>query len=156
MSIIYSYFGFFGPYILTLISLFYIIKFHNKYVLLYIICQFFNVVLNFILKNLLKDPRPDNEEKFIDIQRLNIDKYGMPSGHAQTAWYNIGIIMLIDTPFYIKILSIIIACLTIYQRYIFNNHTILQLAVGTVIGLLVAFISHYSIKLYDCKYNSQV
>jgi membrane-associated phospholipid phosphatase len=154
--IVHNYLGFFGPYILTIINIFYIFHIQEKFFFLYIISHVINIVLNIILKNIIKDPRPSDEKSFLDVERLHMDKYGMPSGHAQTAWYNVGIIMLNKVPIYIKILSIIIACLTIYQRYIYKNHTVIQLVVGMIIGLLLAYISNYVIKQYDYKCNSPV
>jgi len=151
IATIYNYVGFFGPYILTLFSMFFMFQNPNYNMWLFLIFNLINIVLNFILKNVLKDPRPNNEKKFMNIQRLNIDKYGMPSGHAQVAWYNVGIIMLNTIPISIKLISLVIACLTMYQRYNFNNHSVIQLFVGTVIGLLFAYISDYFIKYIDYK-----
>ena len=148
---IYNNVGFFGPYILTLFSIFYMFRTPNYNMWLFISFNLINVVLNFVLKNVIKEPRPDNEKEFMNIQRLNIDKYGMPSGHAQVAWYNVGILVLNSVPLSIKILSLSIACLTLYQRYIFNNHSVDQLIVGTVVGLLFAYISDYYIKYSDYR-----
>lgn len=133
--------GFFSPLILIFISLIFIKK-SKKMMFYYIIFYIFNIILNIALKNIIKEPRPDNEQSFLDIERPNFDTYGMPSGHAQLVWYNIYFIFIKVNNNKIKYLSLLIGCITIYQRYINKNHNELQLFFGSIIGILNAIISN--------------
>ena len=64
----------------------------------------------------------------------------MPSGHAQNCAYCLAFInMVLNDPF-ITAIYIVFTFNTLFQRYLYNNHTILQLVVGTFIGLFVGYI----------------
>jgi membrane-associated phospholipid phosphatase len=99
----------------------------------------FNNILNILLKLFIKEPRPSKDQKTIEIgvvngARIGFDKFGMPSGHAQNCGYIIAFItMALNNPF-ISALYLVISVISLFQRYLFNNHSALQLVVGFVIG----------------------
>jgi large-conductance mechanosensitive channel len=49
--------------------------------------------------------------------------------------------MLLNNP-YITGLYTIISFNSIFQRYLYNNHTILQLIVGTIVGTIFGYIMY--------------
>ena len=98
-----------------------------------------NNILNIILKLFIKEPIPSNDQKTIEIAINNglwvgFDKFRMPSSHAQNCGYClVFIIMTFNNPF-ITTLYMGITLISVSQRYLYNNHTILQLTIGLLIG----------------------
>ena len=148
---LYDYIGFFGPFILSLWNLYSLQD--SELIYDYVIFYIITICSNIILKNVIKDPRPLNESSLFIASRMSIDEYGMPSGHAQTVWYNAGIILLGNQSYYVKIISLTIACLTIIQRYMYNNHTFEQLLIGTLLGCITSYIVFMK---HGYKYTSPI
>ena len=139
-----DYIGLFAPIILFFLSLF-LLRNNKKYLYFFFYGFILNNILNIILKVAIKEPRPTAERKVIEIgianeARISFDKFGMPSGHAQNCAYCLAFItMVLNDPF-ITAFYTVITFNTLFQRYLYNNHTILQLVVGTFIGLFVGYI----------------
>lgn len=135
------YVGFFGPFILLFITSA-LLFLSNKYNLLafYVGGFFLNSLLNGLLKIVIKDPRPSEDIKLFEAElhngkRISFDRYGMPSGHAQSMGYSIGFIFGIFKNPIITNIYLILALITMAQRYLFKNHTIAQLLVGFITGI---------------------
>lgn len=153
LFLIRDYIGFYAPIILFFFT---ICLLRNKifYIIFFVFGFALNIFLNIVLKMILKEPRPSNDKKTLEIAihngiRVNYDKFGLPSGHAQSCGFCLVFIFLtLNNPFYTNLYSII-TVLSIYQRYLYNNHTIKQLIIGLIIGLgfgyLVYFIAKKSI-----------
>jgi len=111
----------------------------QKYLLFFVSGFILNNILNIILKLAIKEPRPSTDQKAIEVAvvngaRIGFDKFGMPSGHAQNCGYCLTFItMTLNNPL-ITLLYSIISVISLFQRYLYNNHTILQLIVGFIIG----------------------
>ena len=102
-----------------------------------VLWQSTNYTINELLKRLIKQPRPQ------DIAYINtwdspphLGNYGMPSGHAQQVISEATFIILAFQNQYATFAAILISILTIYQRYIYHKHTVMQLAVGSIIGAI--------------------
>ena len=113
----------------------------------YVVGTILNTILNIILKLIIKEPRPSKDQKFIEIGVANglfisYDKFGMPSGHAQNCGFALAFITLVFNNHLITTLYMIISLSSLMQRYFYNNHTILQLIVGFMIGLFVGYITY--------------
>ena len=139
-----DYIGLFAPIILLFLSLF-LLRNKKKYLYLFFYGFILNNILNIILKVAIKEPRPTDEQKVIEIgiangARISIDKLGMPSGHAQNCAYCLAFITMVFNDPFITAFYTIITFNTLFQRYLYNNHTILQLVIGSFIGLLFGFI----------------
>jgi len=166
--------GVLGPYILLIIASLYL-WLNNKltYLEYFGIGTAFNLLLNFILKSLIKQSRPkedltigedtdtDTNTNFNQYEfglsaqgkRQGSDRYGMPSGHAQTTAYVLAFMQPLlsrDQPQahlsnqlyaypYVPLFALMmaIAFATILQRVIYKHHTLLQVIVGLIIGALV-------------------
>ena len=106
-----------------------------------------NNILNVILKLAIKEPRQSKDQKAIEIgivngARVGFDNFGMPSGHAQNCGYNlIFITMVLNDPF-ITTIYLSISLISLFQRYLYNNHTILQLIVGLIVGGCFGFLTY--------------
>jgi membrane-associated phospholipid phosphatase len=140
-----------GPYGLIILSI-YLLR--NKDILLF--CYIFgtaaNIVMNFILKNIFQHPRPkalkssgvtsevhDDNSPSIVQQIRDLDIYGMPSGHSQSAAFSTMFIYLALKQMNLLLLYLIITGITLWQRVHYNFHTIMQVAVGVAVGLGIAY-----------------
>jgi membrane-associated phospholipid phosphatase len=145
--------GISGPIILFICSIYLLYK--KKTLLMYYLYGYFlNLLLNLVLKGMIKQPRPlDDPElfklalkhsiRFRFINGFPYDSFGMPSGHSQAIFYTVFFIYLALRDIYVTLFFISIALLTAYQRVLFNDHTILQVIVGIVVGILFAFLIYY-------------
>jgi membrane-associated phospholipid phosphatase len=139
--------GYYAPLILMIGSIFLL---QNKYktLLVYIGGLILNNVLNAILKYAIKEPRPYRDMRILEIaidngERFGFDMYGMPSGHAQNCGFNLAFITLtLHNPVITTGYSVF-TLLSLYQRYKYFNHTILQLIIGLIIGLLFGYLAYY-------------
>jgi membrane-associated phospholipid phosphatase len=139
-----DYIGLFAPIILLFLSLF-LLRNKKKYLYYFFYGFLLNNILNIILKVAIKEPRPTSEQKVIEIgiangARISFDKFGMPSGHAQNCAYCLAFITMVFYDPLITAFYIVITFNTLFQRYLYSNHTILQLIIGCFIGLLFGFI----------------
>ena len=138
-----DYIGLFAPVILFVLSLF-LLRNNKKYLYFFFYGFILNNILNIILKVAIKEPRPTAERKVIEIgianeARISFDKFGMPSGHAQNCAYCLAFItMVLNDPF-ITAFYTVITFNTLFQRYLYSNHTILQLFIGSFIGLFFGY-----------------
>lgn len=146
--------GYFGPNILMILSL-WLLRKKRILLLLYIFGSIINIFLNFVLKNLIKEPRPKEDNTNLEWiknketnGRISIDVYGMPSGHAQSIMFSTAFIYLAFKDLKWLLLYLIISFITLKQRYVYKNHTFLQLLVGCVIGIIVGKLFYLVKELY--------
>jgi membrane-associated phospholipid phosphatase len=151
--------GYFGPQILILFTIFLLF---NKYTLLqiYLIGFVINSFLNFVLKGIIKQPRPSEDKHVFNVwlnngmkgDRLWFDRFGMPSGHAQSVFYSTFFISFALQNTNINILYLIISLNTLYQRVKYKNHTVLQVIVGAIVGTIIgSLLYYYSQKILQGK-----
>lgn len=133
-----DYIGLYTPIILFVLSLF-LLRNMKTYLQVFVVGFILNNILNIVLKLAIKEPRPSKDQKAIEIgvvngARIGFDKFGMPSGHAQNCGYCLTFItMALNSPFITALYSLI-SVISLFQRYSYNNHSILQLIIGFVIG----------------------
>jgi membrane-associated phospholipid phosphatase len=147
-----DYIGLYAPIILFVFSLF-LLRNKTIYLRFFVYGFILNNFLNIILKLAIKEPRPTNEQKAIEIgvingARISFDKFGMPSGHAQNCGYCLAFItMVLNEPF-ITALYLLISIISLFQRYLYNNHTILQLIVGFIVGTTFGYLTYITANKY--------
>lgn len=153
----------YGPIIIIIISIFNLFS-KQKYLFYYIIGIVVNTILNFTLKNIIKEKRPslfykeyNLSELATDISKKNdykvsINAYGMPSGHAQNLGFSLGFMFLFIKNSYLLWIYLIISLITLFKRYINHKHGINQLLIGFLIGLIIGFI-FYKIANHSIKGN---
>jgi membrane-associated phospholipid phosphatase len=146
--------GYFGPNILIILSL-WLLRKTRILLLLYIFGSIINIFLNFVLKNLIKEPRPKEDNTNLEWiknketnGRVSIDVYGMPSGHAQSIMFSTAFIYLALKDLKWVLLFLIISFITLKQRYDYKNHTFFQLFVGGIIGIIVGNLFYLVKELY--------
>ena len=93
------------------------------------------IVIVKILKRIIRQDRPQMNGK---------TDYGMPSTRAGIVFF-IAIYLLLENDKLsqsTRIFLIMFACMSSYMKYYLNEHTISQLLLGGIIGVLVAYILH--------------
>ena len=139
-----------GPIILITITT--ILLWKKETLLFYFILgATINIALNFFLKDVFKEPRPTGNQQIIQLainngKRMGSQVYGMPSGHAQTAFYCAAFIFLSLNNWKITVLYVMMALFTCYQRYIYKEHTLWQLFVGALVGLVTGCVAFKAAK----------
>lgn len=142
----------YGNILLFILSI-YILWNKHKLLFYYIIGSFFNTILNVILKGIIKHPRPSEDinafnlalstgKRFIYKNGIPYDIFGMPSGHAQFCLYSTIFIYLSTKHVKLLYLYLFVSFFTMIQRVVYNHHTILQVMIGGVIGLLFGYLMY--------------
>ena len=139
------------PIILLLISC-YLLSSKKNLLIVFVMGYIFNLIFNLFLKGLIQQPRPTENLRLFNLELLNIkrcnnklkrisyDTYGMPSGHAQLFFYISTFMAFALKNINITIFYFIISLITICQRVIFLHHTILQVFIGSGIGILMGYL----------------
>jgi membrane-associated phospholipid phosphatase len=152
-SIIYKI-GEYGPIILLFISLYLLWNKKNIF-FYYSVGVFINSILNFILKGLIQQPRPNEDMKEFNalIKHAKLfmfkdngvpyDIFGMPSGHIQSCMFSTIFVFLALKRKDILITYLLLTLVTIYQRVHYNFHTILQVIVGGLCGGIFSYYMYY-------------
>ena len=145
-----------GPFILITANILLLQqKPHFQYY--YIIFIFINTIVNTILKQCIKEPRPPmdrptfvrihkHDQKMVRTHGYRYDIYGMPSGHAENVFFSTAFNFLVFRNY--TFLAFFLGCslLTIIQRVVYNFHTIAQVIVGACVGIIVALTGIYFAK----------
>ena len=121
--------------------------------------QIISHLINIVIKNTLKYPRPDSKpEEFSKlIETINWKNYliihrnfGMPSGHAQSTVSQLTLIWLYFQNPWLSGLAVVQTAITLWQRYSLKRHSVKQLVAGSLMGLTVGFV-FYSMVSYKYK-----
>jgi membrane-associated phospholipid phosphatase len=139
-DLVYSV-GSYLPVVMVLITVMWI-SFNNSWAMLfaYIGGIVGNSIVNSLLKQVIRQPRPGHSNDF-----RGSHKYGMPSGHAQAAFFTTGLVWAWtntnEWPFLYFMASLLIAI----QRLWVNVHTLAQVSVGAVVGFVLACMFAYAL-----------
>jgi membrane-associated phospholipid phosphatase len=164
MNKVLSTIGYQGPNILlvAIIIIFLYNHINNPYLYLAVIVwQITSHLINVIIKNTLRLPRPDSEPtEFAKIKKsVNFKNYlivhrefGMPSGHAQATVSELTFLALIVN--YLNLTPLITAAalvqtlITLWQRYTTKRHSAMQLLAGSLIGIMVGVAFYVTVIKY--------
>jgi hypothetical protein len=146
-----------GPIILFVLTVFLL---RNKCNLLfyYIIFYIISLILNIILKGFFQESRPSidkktfdlmikNKERYITKYGVPYDIYGMPSGHSQSVLYSTIFIYFAFHNIKLTIGYLLISTITLFQRVIENHHTVFQVIIGSIVGLIIGYVSYEMAKI---------
>ena len=109
-------------------------KYMNYLIFGYVLCG----MLNALLKYIFKEPRPSNDWEILRIgithsKRFSFDVYGMPSGHAQYCGFLLAFTAFVQNDPFITGIYFVVTLICMYQRYLYENHSIKQVVVGLFI-----------------------
>jgi membrane-associated phospholipid phosphatase len=132
-----------GPYIIFIYAL-YILRNKNNYLSIYCIGFVINIIINLLLKAIIRQPRPSYNKPEINIidalgKYPPFNVYGMPSGHAQLTAFTFFYLFLVTKNIQTVLITLLLIIITGYQRVLSMKHTILQVFVGTILGLLFGY-----------------
>ena len=149
---ILDYIGTTGPYLLNITSILLLLN-KQVYLFFYIFGCMINIIVNLALKNIIKDPRPDNDTILFELglkhgKRYSMDKYGMPSGHVQNVGFSLMFNHLVIQNIYISLFYLVVTLLTMMQRYNYKNHTIPQIIMGLIVGLSMGYLFYYLSQMF--------
>ena len=136
--------GYMTPSIMLVVTI-WLLRNKMNYLKFFFYGYIINIVVNSLLKWFIKEPRPVNDWKILQLgithtKRIGFDKYGMPSGHAQHCGFMLAFITLVfESPLVTGLYSIL-SFICLYQRYLYQNHTLLQIIVGFGVGLGVGYL----------------
>jgi membrane-associated phospholipid phosphatase len=151
---ILDYIGFYGPLILVILNMIFMWK-QKTYALVYFIAIIVNEYLNQLLKLVFKQSRPMNynisENVGATKYMVGPHKYGMPSGHSQSVFFSMMYVWLVTQSVWVLIAELFVCLLTVIQRWQYKKHTIEQLGVGAVIGMLFAYVTVSSVNRWFSK-----
>lgn len=147
--------GFFGPLILLITNI-YNLWTQKLYLIGYFIFLLINSAVNKSLKSVFKEPRPYDGINIINAEiQHGADVYGMPSGHAQSVSFSLIYLYLVQKSNWLLILNTVILLLTVIQRWNYRKHTIEQLLIGTMVGIICGISSYYIVK-YGIENNKAI
>jgi diacylglycerol kinase (ATP) len=140
-----------GPYIMIFTS-FGLLFSKPRMLFYFIIGIFLSFIGNMSLKGIIKQPRPEFDTKSFNIALntnsmryiFGYDIYGMPSGHAQMAFFITTFLYLVTRTIWIAFSLLLLSFVIMCQRVVYNRHTILQVLVGGVVGILFGFFVYYT------------
>lgn len=149
-------FGKYSPVLLFFLSI-YLLWDYSNLLIYYIVGIFMNTILNIILKGIFQQPRPlEDMTKFnMAISRggpylfnngIPFDIFGMPSGHAQSVLFSTIYIYFSLRQQNILYLYLVISVITILQRVIFKYHTVIQVMIGAIVGIMIGYFVYFLAK----------
>jgi len=140
--------GYFGWQISSIYALYVTYKYSFLSLIVYILVFILSGWSNHIvLKNYIDDPRPFDSTPFLSSEHFRKRTNGMPSGHAQQTAFALTLAYLLSNQYLYQ--SIALFLITVYQRYVFKNHTIPQLFVGSIIGFVIGYLTFLLISFID-------
>jgi membrane-associated phospholipid phosphatase len=77
---------------------------------------------------------------------IPFDIYGMPSGHAQTILFSTTFIYFSLHQQNILYLYLGISIITMIHRLIFKYHTVIQVLIGAVVGIMMGYFVYFLAK----------
>jgi membrane-associated phospholipid phosphatase len=118
----------------------------HEYAIIYVFFILVDVFVNETLKGLIKQPRPlgykTNNEVYTNLDYDGVQKYGMPSGHAQSTAFSLTYIGLVTKSPLLIVVELCIGGIVLYQRWATQKHSILQLVAGTLMGIIMGLIGY--------------
>ena len=145
-----SWIGAFGPPATVVIAMGYIVDegLDRPGLFLLALWQPLNICLNEVLKWVIDEERPTRGQYVNDFEKLlelgNQRRLGMPSGHAQMIASTFTMAVVMNLPMWVITVTSIQIIVTLWQRYRYRKHTILQLAFGLLAGSMYSlFFSNF-------------
>ena len=134
--------GYYGPNISDGVNIFFFSIFYKSLWFYVIFGILISRLINAILKKIFRVER----QKQIPFHGHIAKCYAMPSGHSQAVTYCATLMYFFNK--YLFIMLALIALSTMRQRYVYRNHTIPQIIIGGIIGVILGYITYLLIIKY--------
>jgi membrane-associated phospholipid phosphatase len=85
-------------------------------------------------------------KRFFNQNGLQFDLFGMPSGHAQSAFFSTIYIYLALKDVNITLIYFALSILICVQRVYSNYHSVSQVLIGSIVGILLAYFVFFIFK----------
>jgi membrane-associated phospholipid phosphatase len=149
---ILAYIGFWGPLILMGLSICILSRLPFRQLGAYGIGQLGSSLVNYVAKGLIRQPRPSSEtvhyftwdsfeDRFHKANRMGVQEYGMPSGHAQSVFFSLMFMHYAVKNDWLTFFYFCIAIITAVQRIIYKNHSLEQVITGGIIGGCLGYLA---------------
>ena len=157
---VWEYVGAFAP-ILMLVAALFALRTSHRALLYFGMGSGVCVLLNVVLKGFIQQPRPRNDRVALELavshgERISIDRFGMPSGHAQYCSFAT-LFVLCWLAYHNRtsmgwlLFAVLLTSVSLMQRWWFRNHSLLQLVIGTVIGSILGVVFAWMEKESECR-----
>lgn len=132
--------GYYGPLVMIVANMWYLRGrvFHMGLFLCYIVLV---ILTNKQLKLWIMEPRPSGGKTEWATDYVGAERYGMPSGHSTLMLFSLVYLWEFTRDAGIAIIGMFLAAITIYQRWKYRQHSVSQLATGSAIGVLLAYMA---------------
>jgi membrane-associated phospholipid phosphatase len=135
--------GAFGPQLSLFLALLFL-RHKPALMIVYSFGFIINALISYTLKGLFKQPRPTDETTSFNLEQIyrkkqGFERYGMPSGHAQTVFYSSAFLYFALKDGNINIIMAILSLVTLFQRLESRHHTLAQVIVGAIVGSLIGY-----------------
>jgi membrane-associated phospholipid phosphatase len=138
--------GYFGWQIASVYAIIVLYFIKPLYSILFFVVLSISGLLNKLTKYWFISPRPKNCIKFLATEICKEGANGMPSGHAQFTAFALTAAYLFTHKYLFQ--SIALFLVTFIQRVVYHNHTILQLLVGSMIGVVLGICFYEIVKSF--------
>lgn len=139
-----------GPLFMVAFSLL-LLKSYPKYFVLFLLGSFMNAIVNYLLKGLIAQPRPDDDK--VELEKayrkiLDFNRFGMPSGHTQIAFFTTVFVYLATQDIRVLVGFFILSLIVVFQRVHYKHHFLSQTMVGALVGSLLGWLTfQYGLKI---------
>jgi len=139
--------GFFLPfYIWILVA--YLFYLRPPYIAFYGLFYGIGIWINKIIKQIVREPRPDGTICINGETYEGVESYGMPSGHSQIMGYTTSFLYWVQNNDYIVLFLVLGSLITAYQRWKYRCHTVMQIVVGYSIGIVMGYITYLTTRYW--------
>ena len=137
--------GYHGPYLLFVVACFFLWT-KPYYLVTYVLGFMVNMASNRFFKGIIKEPRPLGDLDIYQLgkkhaKRHSHDVYGMPSGHSQEVFYTISYLFFtLGQNISLVLAALFVSLNTLRQRVKFQNHTVSQVVIGSIVGATIGYL----------------
>lgn len=110
-----------------------------------------SALLNNIIKNIIRAPRPINEEGIRSLRVHTATGYSFPSGHSQGAASTYWAFAVSNRRKILKIISVIVILLVGFSRLYLGVHYPKDVIFGIIFGMIIAATTHYLFQRFENK-----
>lgn len=140
------------PILSYLIIFYYVIK--KRIETASIIYLPFVSIIGEILKNIIRQKRPPNAvDTYFIINNKKTTSYGMPSLHSLNAFLIATMLSKTSISIIEKVIYFTLAFIVSISRYLYGMHTLIQVFVGILLGVIFGKTYTYFLKLYNSRFT---